>query len=410
MAEDKGEDMPASPEVREAIRQGSWIRKMFEDGARLKSVRGPDNVFDFSLGNPYGAPPEELLEEIRRIMAAPPEDLHRYMPNAGFPDVRKKIAASLARSTGLPIEADHVIMTTGAAGALNVALRAILSPGDEVVVIAPYFAEYLFYIRNGGGIPVVAGSTDNFQLDTETIRASLSDRTKAVILNTPNNPTGAVYPRGSLLALDTLLAEQERQTGKAVYVLSDEPYRKIVYPGFSFSSPAASLRNTLVAYSHSKDLNVPGERIGYLAVSPRAADAGEISEACVFCNRVLGFVNAPSLMQRAVAAVQDIEPDFPVYRSNRDALLAILTEAGFSVVPPGGAFYLFPRSPSGNEMEFVAAAREENILVVPGSGFGREGHFRIAFCVSPDTVTRSLPAWRRLGEKFFPGRRQGATR
>jgi aspartate aminotransferase len=383
--------MPASPEVREAIRQGSWIRKMFEDGAQLKSVQGPDNVFDFSLGNPYGAPPEKLLEEIRRLLAASPEDLHRYMPNAGFPDVR-------------------VIMTTGAAGALNVALRAILSPGDEVVVIAPYFAEYLFYIRNVGGVPVVAGSTDDFQPDMGTIRASLSDRTKAVILNTPNNPTGAVYPRGSLLALDALLAERERQTGKAVYVLSDEPYRKIVYPGFSFSPPAASLRNTLIAYSHSKDLNVPGERIGYLAVSPRAADAGEISEACVFCNRVLGFVNAPSLMQRAVAAVQDLEPDFPVYRSNRDALLATLTEAGFSVVPPGGAFYLFPRSPSGNEMEFVAAAREENILVVPGSGFGREGHFRIAFCVSPDTVTRSLPAWRRLGGKFFPGGRQGATR
>ncbi len=402
--------MPASPEIREAIRQGSWIRKMFEDGAQLKSVQGPDNVFDFSLGNPYGAPPGELLEEMRRLLAASSEDLHRYMPNAGFPDVRKKIAASLTQSTGLPIEADHVIMTTGAAGALNVALRAILSPGDEVVVIAPYFAEYLFYIRNSGGVPVVAGSTDDFQMDMGTIRAALSDRTKAVILNTPNNPTGAVYPRDSLLALDALLAERERQTGKPVYVLSDEPYRKIVYPGFSFSPPAVSLRNTLVAYSHSKDLNVPGERIGYLAVSPRAADAGEISEACVFCNRVLGFVNAPSLMQRAVAAVQDLEPDFPVYRSNRDALLATLTEAGFSVVPPGGAFYLFPRSPSGNEMEFVAAAREENILVVPGSGFGREGHFRIAFCVSPDTVTRSLPAWRRLGGKFFPGRRQGATR
>ncbi len=402
--------MPVSPEVREAIRQGSWIRKMFEEGAKLKSLQGPDNVFDFSLGNPYGAPPEELLEQIRGLLAAPPEDLHRYMPNAGFPDVRKKIAASLSRSTGLSFTPDHLIMTTGAAGALNVALRAILSPGDEVVVIAPYFAEYLFYIRNGGGIPVVAESTDDFQPDTGTFRAALSDRTKAVILNTPNNPTGAVYPRDSLRALDALLAEREKQTGKAIYVLSDEPYRKIVYPGFAFSPPGAFLRNTLVAYSHSKDLNVAGERIGYLAVSPRAADAEEIAEACVFCNRVLGFVNAPSLMQRAVADVQDLEPAFPVYRSNREILVAALREAGFEVVPPGGAFYLFPRSPSGNELEFVAAAREENILVVPGRGFGREGHFRIAFCVSPDTVARSLPAWRRLGGKFFPGSRQGASR
>lgn len=402
--------MPAAPGVREAIRQGSWIRKMFEEGAQLKAAKGPDNVYDFSLGNPYGAPPEEFLEEIRNLLAAPTEDLHRYMPNAGFPDVRNRIADSLVRSTGVPFSADHVIMTTGAAGALNVALRAILSPGDEVVVIAPYFAEYLFYIRNGGGVPVVADSTDDFRLDPEAVGRVLSDRTKAVIVNTPNNPTGAVYPRDSLLALDALLAEREKKTGKAIYLLSDEPYRKIVYPGFSFSSPAASLRNTLVAYSHSKDLNVAGERIGYLAVSPRAADAGEIAEACVFCNRVLGFVNAPSLMQRAVAKVQDLKPGFPVYRSNRDLLVAALTEAGFSVVPPGGAFYLFPRSPAADEMEFVAAAREENILVVPGRGFGREGHFRIAFCVSPETVTRSLPAWRRLGERFFPGRGQGGSR
>jgi len=402
--------MPVSAEVRDAIREGSWIRKMFEEGARLKAEKGPDNVFDFSLGNPYGSPPDELLGEIRKLTTDPPPDLHRYMPNAGFPDVRKKVADSLARSTGLPFTADHVLMTTGAAGALNVALRAILSPGDEVVVIAPYFVEYLFYIRNAGGIPVVAESTEDFQPDTGEIRAALSDRTKAVILNTPNNPTGAVYPRDALAALDATLAEREERTGNPVYVLSDEPYRKIVYPGFSFSPPAASLRNTLIAHSHSKDLNVPGERIGYLAVSPRAADAGEVADGCVFCNRVLGFVNAPSLMQRAVAGAQDLVPDLSVYRANREALLATLSAAGFVVVPPGGAFYLFPRSPSRDEMEFVAAAREENILVVPGRGFGREGHFRIAYCVSPDTVARSLPSWERLGGKFFPGRRRGAIR
>jgi len=409
-ADGEGEAMPTSPEIREAIRQGSWIRKMFEEGARLKSAKGADNVFDFSLGNPYGTPPDELLAEMRKLLAVPPDDLHRYMPNAGFPDVRKRIATSLTRTIGLPFTGDLVIMTTGAAGAINVALQAILSPGDEVIVIAPYFAEYLFYLRTVGGVPVVAESSGEFQLDIEAIRAALSDRTKAVILNTPNNPSGAVYPRDALLALDALLGEREKRTGNPVYVLSDEPYRKIVYPGYAFSPPASALRNTLIAYSHSKDLNVPGERIGYLAVSPRAADAEEISEACVFCNRVLGFVNAPSLMQRAVAVVQDLEPDFPVYRANRDVLVAALAEAGFSVVPPGGAFYLFPRSPSGDEMEFVAAAREENILVVPGRGFGREGHFRVAFCVPPDTVTKSLPAWKRLGRRFFPGRRTGAGR
>jgi aspartate aminotransferase len=402
--------MPASPEVIAAIRQGSWIRKMFEDGATLKAAKGEANVFDFSLGNPYGEPPEELSEEIRRLATAPPADLHRYMPNAGFPDVRRKVAHSLARATGLPFSEDHVIMTTGAAGALNVALRAILSPGDEVLVIAPYFVEYLFYVRNAGGVPVVVESTEDFQLDTGAVRAALSDRTRAVILNTPNNPTGAVYPRAALLALEETLSERETRTGNPIYVLSDEPYRKIVYPGFSFFPPAASLRNTLVAHSHSKDLNVPGERIGYLAVSPRAADAGEIGDACVFCNRTLGFVNAPSLMQRAVAVAQDLVPDLSVYQANREALVATLGAAGFSVVPPGGAFYLFPRSPSGDEMEFVEAAREENILVVPGRGFGREGHFRIAYCVSPETVTRSIPAWERLGGRFFPKPRQGETR
>jgi aspartate aminotransferase len=257
-------------------------------------------------------------------------------------------------------------------------------------------------------VPVVAESDDRFQLDAGSIAAVLSDRTKAIIVNTPNNPTGAVYPAASLAALDRVLAERERRTGAPIYVLSDEPYRKIVYPGTTFAPPAASLRNTIVAYSHSKDLNVPGERIGYLAVSPRAADAAEVADACVFCNRVLGFVNAPSLMQRAVSGLQDLPADTTVYRRNRDVLVAALSEGGFSVVPPGGAFYLFPRSPVPDEMAFIAAALEENVLLVPGRGFGRGGHFRLAFCVSPDAVARALPALRRLGARFFgaPGARR----
>jgi aspartate aminotransferase len=398
--------MPASPEIREAIRQGSWIRKMFEEGAFLKAKKGLENVFDFSLGNPYGDPPPPLARELARLAANPPPDLHKYMPNAGFPDVRQRVAEDLLKTTGLAYSPGLVVMTAGAAGALNVALRAILSPGDEAIVIAPYFVEYLFYVRNAGGVPVVAQSADDFQLDLEAIRAAITGRTKALLLNTPNNPTGAVYPADSLRGLSRILAEGEVRTGGPIYVLSDEPYRKIVYPEAVFSPPAASLRNTLVAYSHSKDLNLPGERIGYLAVSPRAADAAELADACVFCNRVLGFVNAPSLMQRAVAGFQGIEPDLSVYRRNREMLLATLLESGFSVVPPGGAFYLFPRSPVKDEMKFLAAAREENVLVVPGSGFGRKGYFRVAYCVDPETVERSLPAWKRLGSRFF-GRKGG---
>jgi aspartate aminotransferase len=397
--------MPASPEIRKAIREGSWIRKMFEDGALLKAKKGPENVHDFTLGNPYGDPPPALAREIARLAAAPTPDLHKYMSNAGFADVRRKVAEDLHESTGLPFTPGQIVMTVGAAGAMNVALRAILGPGDEVVVIAPYFVEYLFYVRNAGAVPVVAESTEEFQLDIEAIRAAISPRTKALILNSPNNPTGAVYPADALRALSRVLAEGEKRTRGPIYVLSDEPYRKIVYPGTSFSPPAAAIRNTLVAYSHSKDLNLPGERIGYLAISPRAADAAELADACIFCNRVLGFVNAPSLMQRAVAGFQGAEADLSVYLRNRDLLATTLRDAGFSLVPPGGAFYLFPRSPSADEMKFIAAAREENVLVVPGAGFGRKGHFRIAYCVSPDTVERSLPAWKKLGNLFFGKKR-----
>ena len=348
--------MPASPEIREAIRQGSWIRRMFEDGALLKAKKGAENVFDFTLGNPYGDPPPPLARELARLAASPPPDLHKYMPNAGFPDVRRKVAEGMEKATNLPFTSGSIVMTVGAAGAINVALRAILSPGDEVVVIAPYFVEYLFYVRNAGGIPVVAESTEEFQLDVEAIRRAISPRTKVLILNTPNNPTGAVYPKEALLALSHALAEGEAKTRGPIYVISDEPYRKIVFPGAVFSPPVATIRNTLVAYSHSKDLNLAGERIGYLAVSPRAADAPELADACVFCNRVLGFVNAPAIMQRAVAGFQEVEADLSVYQRNRDLLVAALREAGFSLVAPGGAFYLFPRSPSGDEMKFVAAA------------------------------------------------------
>ena len=395
--------MPAAPEIREAIRAGSWIRKMFEEGAALKAARGAENVFDFTLGNPYGDPPKPLAAELARLASDPPPDIHKYMPNAGFPDVRRAVAESLARSTGLPFAADHVMMSVGAAGAINVALRALLSPGDEVVILAPYFVEYLFYIRNAGGVPVVVETDPRFQLDLPALEKALTARTRAVLLNTPNNPTGAVYPAGDLEGLDRVLSAAEARTGAPVYVISDEPYRKVVFEGVAFVQPVTRIRNTVVAYSHSKDLNLPGERIGYLAVSPRAADAAEIAEACVFCNRVLGFVNAPALFQRAVAKFQDLPADVSVYQANRDVLLGTLGRAGIEVVPPGGAFYLFPRSPLPDEMEFVAAAREEGILVVPGGGFGRAGHFRLAYCVSPEMVKRSVPAWERLGARI-PGR------
>jgi len=392
--------MPASPEIREAIRQGSWIRRMFEDGAVLKTERGEENVFDFTLGNPYGDPPAALSAELARLCAAPPPGLHRYMPNAGVPEARRAAARSLSRSTGLPFTEELLVMTVGAAGALNVALRAILSPGDEVVILAPYFVEYLFYIRNAGGVPVVAETDARFRIDLAAVESVLTPKTRAILINTPNNPTGAVYPEGDLAALEGALSASEKRFGNPIYVISDEPYRKIVFRGVSSTPPAAKIRNTLVAYSHSKDLNLPGERIGYLAVSPRAADAAEVAGACVFCNRVLGFVNAPALFQFAASKFEDEPADVSVYQENRDVLLDALGRAGFDVVPPGGAFYLFPKSPVPDEMAVLAAARDEGILLVPGSGFGRSGHVRIAYCLSRETVKRSVPAWERLGRRY----------
>jgi aspartate aminotransferase len=323
-----------------------------------------------------------------------------YMPNAGFPGVREAVARDLSRQTGLPFAGETVVMTVGAAGAMAVALRALLSPGDEVVILSPYFVEYLFYVRNAGGVPVAVETDGRFQPDLRAIDAALTPRTRAIVVNTPNNPTGAVYPGKELAALDGILEAAGRRFGTTIYAISDEPYRKIVFRGAAFAPPAAHLRNALVCYSYSKDLNLPGERIGYLAVSPRAADAAEIAEACVFCNRILGFVNAPALFQLAVEKFQDQPADVSVYQENRDILLEAFARNGIECVPPGGAFYLFPKTPKGAEMEFVHGAKEEGILIVPGSGFGREGHVRVAICVSTDTVRRSLPAWDRLGAWF----------
>lgn len=396
--------MPLSRPVKDALTSGSWIRRMFEEGTLLKSRLGADAVFDFTLGNPYGDPPAAVLAEITRLSREPALDLHKYMSNAGFPEVRAAVAASLATQTEVPFEARHVVMTVGAAGALNVALRALLSPGDEVLVLAPYFVEYLFYIRNAGGTPVIVETDSDFLPDAAAVARALTPRTRAVILNTPNNPTGAVYPAGVLDALELVLRAHEAAGSAPVYVLSDEPYRKIVYAPVRHEPPAAHFTNALIAYSHSKDLNLPGERIGYLAISPRATDAEEVVEGCVFCNRTLGFVNAPSLLQRAVAPFQDHPADLSVYRSNRDQLIAILGEAGFEVAAPDGAFYVFMKTPEADELTFVDAARAENVLVVPGRGFGRPGFVRLAYCVSPDTVTRSAPAWKRIAKQVLLNR------
>ncbi len=393
--------MPISQKIAAVLEKGSWIRKMFEEGARLKAQFGEEQVYDFSLGNPPEEPPGAFRQEAARILGLP--GVHRYMPNAGFQEVRDAVARSVARESGLPVEGGHVVMTTGAGGGLNVALKALLDPEDEVIVLAPFFVEYRFYVDNHGGKSVVVNCREDFLLDLDALGRAITPRTKAVILNSPNNPTGVVYPENQIRDLGALLKEKERALGRDIYLLSDEPYRRLLYDGVSFPHIFRYVENVVIATSHSKDLALAGERIGYLVASPRCADLGRLMEAMVFANRTLGFVNAPALMQLAVARLQGVTIDVASYQRRRDALLDALTGLGFQCVKPQGAFYLFPRSPIPDDVAFIQAAQGRRILVAPGTGFGWPGFFRIAYSVTMETIERSLPAWRDLAGEFGLG-------
>ncbi len=392
--------MPISQKVASYLERGSWIRKMFEEGARLKAEFGEENVFDFSLGNPPEEPPEAFHEALRSLVENPIPGMHRYMPNAGFPEVRQSVAEEVARETGLPVEGRHVVMTVGAGGALNVALKALLDPGDEVLLIAPYFVEYRFYVDNHGGRSVVVQSGEDFLLDLEALERAVTDKTKAIILNSPNNPTGVVYPPSQIESLGELLRRAMARYGRDIYVISDEPYRRLLYDGVSYPHIFHYVENAIVATSHSKDLALAGERIGYLVANPRCADLERLMEALVFANRTLGFVNAPALMQLAVARLQGVTVDVEAYQRRRDRLYGALTGMGFRMVKPQGAFYLFPRSPIDDDVAFVQAAQRRHILVAPGTGFGTPGYFRIAYSVPMEVIERSLGAWEALAEEF----------
>lgn len=387
--------MPIATNVKEHIENASWIRKMFEEGDALRAQYGDENVFDFSLGNPTVEPPAELAEELKKLADHPLPGMHRYMNNAGYPETRAAVAEVIAENCELPVSAQHVVMTCGAGAALNVVLKTLLNPGDEVIILTPYFVEYKFYIANQSGIPVEVACTEDFQPDLEAIAAAINSRTRAVIVNSPNNPTGVIYPLITLKRLGELLERKQRELGTTIYTISDEPYARI-----SFGDPVpcifSAIRNAIIVTSHSKDLALPGERIGYLAANPQLEDLELFLQGVVFCNRVLGFVNAPALMQRLVAKLQRVSVDIDEYRNKRDLLYNELTALGFEVVRPGGGFYLFPRSPLKDELEFIRLAQKHRILLVPGSGFGAPGYFRIAYCVDNRMIERSLPYWREL--------------
>jgi aspartate aminotransferase len=393
--------MPVAKKIAEASQRSSWIRQMFEEGARLAEIHGCDAVSDFSIGNPNLEPPREFREVLEELMRDPALGTHGYMSNAGYLETRAAVAAFLSTDQGVTVGADNVVMTCGAGGALNVIFKAILDPDDEVIVARPYFVEYGAYIDNVRGVLKVVDARRDFDLDPGAIEAAIGPKTRAVLVNSPNNPTGRVYPEATIKALGEKLRHKSADTGRIIYLVSDEPYRRVVYDGVRVAPVMSAYENTIIASSYSKELSLAGERIGYVAASPRIKQVGDLMGGLVTANRILGFVNAPALMQRAVARLQGVSVDVAPYKRNRDVLYDELTKAGFTVNKPEGAFYLFPKSPLEDDMAFCRELQERLVLVVPGSGFGLAGYFRMAYCVAPSVVDCALPAFRELGAKYF---------
>ncbi|MBU0927871.1 MAG: pyridoxal phosphate-dependent aminotransferase [Spirochaetes bacterium] len=394
--------MPIANAMRAGLERGSWIRKMFEAGIELKARLGPQAVFDFSLGNPDLEPPPEFLDALRAAAISDEPGSHAYMTNSGYGFARQAMAQKVAAEHDVPTQADDVVMTVGAAGALNVILRTVLNPGDEVVVVRPYFAEYSAYVENSGGALVVADSAPDFSLDPEAVARALSPRTAVVIINSPNNPTGRVYPRSDIEALASALSAHALKTGRAPYLVVDEPYRDIVYDGVFVPPVLSAYPESLVASSFSKTLSIPGERLGYVAVNPACAEKALLVSGLATSNRVLGFVNAPALMQRAVAASWRAKADVSRYGRRRDMLAAILDGAGIRYARPEGAFYLFCEVPAGGpatvpgesrDVAFAMALKDRGVLSVPGVGFGYPGWFRLCYCVPEATIEGSRAAF-----------------
>ena len=392
--------MAIAADVQRGMADSSWIRRMFELGIALRQERGAENVFDLSLGNPIAEPPVEFFDALRELAAAPAAGSHRYMPNAGYPDTRQAVADALSDETGLAYGAGDIVMTVGAAGALNVVVHSLCDRGDEVVILTPYFAEYLFYATNHGAVPVVVGCDSNFIPDLAELAEKITARTKLVILNSPNNPSGAIYPQSFIEALAALLDRKCDELSTEIFIVSDEPYRKILFDEQIYPFPQLAYERTITATSHAKDLGLPGERIGYLAVHPQYDDGGELMDALIFCNRVLGFVNAPAIMQRLVRTLQTVTIDVRDYQLKRDYLYEMLTSIGYRVRKPEGAFYMFPESPVADEMELVAALQRHGVLVVPGRGFGMPGHFRISYCVAQSELEGAAAGFRAAFEEL----------
>ena len=385
------------------VKNSSAIRAMFEEGKIMAAKYGAENVYDFSLGNPNVPAPVQVKEAI--IEEAEREDpivRHGYMSNAGYEDVRQAVAESINKKFDTAFSAKNIIMTVGAAGGLNVILKTLLNPGDEVIAIAPYFGEYNSYVSNfDGKLVVVSPNTETFQPNLTELEEKLTARTKAVIVNSPNNPTGVIYSEETIQAMAEILRKKQKEFGTDIYLISDEPYRELAYDGAEVPYLTKYYENAIIGYSFSKSLSLPGERIGYLVIPDEAADSEDVISAAGTATRILGYVNAPSLMQKAVAKCLDAQADVPYYDRNREDLYNGLKEMGFECIKPQGAFYLFMKSPVADEKVFCEAAKKQHILIVPGSSFACPGYVRIAYCVAHETIINSMPGFKALAEEFL---------
>jgi aspartate aminotransferase len=381
--------MPIANTIAEQLGRASWIRRMFEEGARLKQQRGAENVYDYTLGNPDVEPPREFVEALERVVKARRPNGHGYMPNPGFPEVRELVAQKLRRDTGLEFAADDIFMTVGSSGACNVILKSILDPGDEVIVLMPCFSEYPFYITNHAGRMVPVETDSEFLPDVDRIAATITARTRAIFINTPNNPTGRVYPAEILRDLEQMLSRLDHP----VLVISDEPYKHLVYDGRRQTEVSSIVSNTAVCNSWSKSQGIPGERIGYLALSPRLPDRPALRAACSFANRILGFINAPAIWQLVEKDAFDAKIDVSGYQEKRDLLCDALAGLGYDVTKPEGTFYVFMKSPVPDDVAFVHILAREGVLGVPGTGFGRGGYIRLSLTVPREMIVKSIPGF-----------------
>lgn len=392
--------MYMSEKIRKGMEEGSWIRRMFDEGNILKQRFGADKVFDLTLGNPIVEPPVEFFRELKKLAENPFPGMHRYMENAGYFDTRLAVAAHLSEETNLKITADNIVMTCGAAGAINVILKTILNAGEEVIVFTPYFVEYLNYIDNHSGVPKIVPTDEKFLPKPEVLEKAINEKTRAIIINSPNNPTGVVYSEDLMKQIGEVLRKKESQYNTEIYLISDEPYRKLIYDGLKYPSPLLFHPRAIIATSHSKDLALPGERIGYIAINPECLQKKELIDGLIYCNRTLGFVNAPALMQNIVRYLQNVTVSVADYQRKRDFLYQNLVEMGYSLIKPQGAFYMFPKSPVPDDTVFINVIKEELVLGVPGIGFGKPGHFRISYCIDDRTLEGALDGLRKAAQKY----------